>query len=110
MNTWERVGKLVRGGQRRIIRSLNPAARTKDDLSTQDRRFLERYFRAVDRLDLPDHLVELLPRVLVESRQAVGLWPRVDNLRARLESEAEEERYDAEMDTLADAYGWGGQG
>ena len=107
--TWDRVGKLVRGGNRIIIRSLDPTAKSMEDLSAEDRRFLERYFAAVDRLALPDHLIELLPRVLTISRQAADKWPRVSNLRRRLESEADELRGYAELDAIDDAYGWGGQ-
>lgn len=107
--TWDRIEKLVRGGNKIIVRSLDAKAKSKEDLSAEDRRFLDRYFAAVDRLDLPDHLVELLPGVLRISRQATGKWPRISNLRRRLESERDEINYYAELDAIEDAYGWGGQ-
>ena len=77
----------------RIIRSLEPGARGLSDLT--------------DELTKPQ--LGVLADVLVVSRAKVGKWPRLSKLQQRLQSEVEEERYNAEMDTLADAYGWAGQ-
>ena len=93
----------------RIIRSLEPGARGLSDLTDEQKRFLFNYMTGVERLGLTKPQLGVLADVLVVSRAKVGKWPRLSKLQQRLQSEVEEERYDAEMDTLADAYGWAGQ-
>lgn len=89
---------------RRLCRNIQPGAKGRSDLTPENRLFLERYMAGVERLHLPDHLLELLPDVLIKSRNACGKWPRLSNLRKRLESEHDEIEANMLDDALEDAY------
>ena len=80
--------------ERQLEESLNPFV--DEPLPTEMRQFFNNYLTAVAMMDLTDEHRSVLVQVLVSSREEGRTWPRLSELRERLQREVEANRDSSE--------------